>query len=803
MLLSSLYLRATPPLAHPGFRAGVTLPDTPGSRTAIVRRFPCASLLAHPLQRPRSGFRFQLGSRVASRWPRAPARMSDSSSSLSLAVPPQRVPLECASVPGVQRRSRASSAAPPWIPSPASPPRGRNASAGRRGAPHPATSPTCLPIAVPSASPTPFRHSIASIGDDPSSTPDRTSLRPQHLRGIRSARGRAGPGGWAGSVSQGPARASQALRRHVARIRAAQPMQPRTRAPALPRPARLRNRRIASTPIGSRTACQHPAPHLTDDSSRLSQRTLRPSAGRADDLRARGGPSGDRPSGPPLRDAAHGLGPRHDRYRATGHLRCRPGAPTGLPTARVFLSKRKRAAGALGMIQREPCALRAPAHRQTPWRPRVSRLRAADAARSRPRPLQVRLRNTRDRDVPRRPERTSEAAAVSHCAGTASANGASAMANGTSSMPANPPIAVGALDHSPRTPDALHACCMDRTRVVRGPARPPPAARRRFGPVPRPAATPPRNAGQSRGRHREGGGKTVTDPLALPLQHRETDRRSREVLELPSGCLPLRNPSTRTVRIGTLPIASSACATSARGNRSCAPCAMRAAARSRPSRHPFIRYRRDSGISRPSPRGASGGPSRIRSRRRPFAMRSRSNRVRRSRPADAVPVRMQTRRRPRPLPAGSCCGCVLSSFLHLRHAGTRARPAAAPARQPRNTSLPCLEKLDARAALSFFLSPFSGLDRSVPPQLRTDGGGARITASAQFRSMPRAVATIWPAACAACIAPSGAPTWSLFPVRDCANLLFEPDRPARDRLRVLYSALDRRDSSNSPMWAVR
>ena len=197
---------------------------------------------------------------------------------------------------------------------------------------------------------------------------------------------------------------------------------------------------------------------------------------------------------------------------------------------------------------------------------------------------------------------------------------------------------------------------------------------RRFGPVPRPAATPPRNAGQSRARHRESGGSTVTDPLVLPLQHRQTERRSGEVPGLPSGCLTLRSPSTTKGRIGTPPIASSGRATSARGSRSCEPCEMRAAARSRPSWHPFIRYRRDSGVSRPSPRGASGDPSRIRSLRRSYAMRSRSNGVRRVRPTDAVPVRVQTRR-------------------------------------PRNASMPSLAEFVPCAPQSFSPSPTSGSDR--------------------------------------------------------------------------------------------
>ena len=176
----------------------------------------------------------------------------------------------------------------------------------------------------------------------------------------------------------------------------------------------------------------------------------------------------------------------------------------------------------------------------------------------------------------------------------------------------------------------------------------------------------------------------MTDPLALPLHRRETERRSGEVLGPPSSCLTLRNPSIRTGRIGTLPILSSARATSGRGNRSCEQCAMRAVARSLPPWHPFIRYRRDSGVSRPSPRGASGDPSRIRSLRRPYAMRSRSNAVRRVRPTDDVPVRVQTRR-PLPLPDGACCGYVLSASLHLRHAATRARPAAA----QRLSAIPC------------------------------------------------------------------------------------------------------------------
>ena len=66
---------------------------------------------------------------------------------------------------------------------------------------------------------------------------------------------------------------------------------------------------------------------------------------------------------------------------------------------------------------------------------------------------------------PRRPERTWEAAAASCRVGTASANG-------ISSRPANPPTAIAALDACPRTPHALQAFRMDRTRVVRAPARP-------------------------------------------------------------------------------------------------------------------------------------------------------------------------------------------------------------------------------------------------------------------------------------------------------------------------------------------
>ena len=145
-------------------------------------RFPVRHRPSLPVRKPAcapvaaTSFRIPLPARQRRciRWPRAPARLSDSPTSLSPSVPPRRVPLECASVPGFKRRSRASrfqriaARDPVSGVDPARP--------ARRAAPNPATSPTCMPVAVPSASPTPFRHSIDCIGDDPSSTPNRHAV---------------------------------------------------------------------------------------------------------------------------------------------------------------------------------------------------------------------------------------------------------------------------------------------------------------------------------------------------------------------------------------------------------------------------------------------------------------------------------------------------------------------------------------------------------------------------------------------------------------------------------------------------
>lgn len=220
-----------------------------------------------------------------------------------------------------------------------------------------------MPVAVPSASPTPFRHSIDCIGDDPSSTPNRHAVP-----------------------------------------------------------------RAACAGDGHRPARPPQSPDRQRDAAR---RTATPRA-----MRSR----------PMLR-------PRHDRYRATGHLRRRPVAPPGCATTSAFT----------------PAARATSQHA----RPRHS---APRPPRGRPDPSKciacARTASRHRHGSPRRPERTWEAAAASCRVGTASANGASAMANGMSSMPANPPTAIAALDACPRTPHALQAFRMDRTRLVRAPARP-------------------------------------------------------------------------------------------------------------------------------------------------------------------------------------------------------------------------------------------------------------------------------------------------------------------------------------------